>query len=182
MKYKIGVILGILLFLNLVSAINGTLKTNLTQGEFEDLVDLNISGNLFINQNINTLGFIIFKPSKVIYGNFTIRTLTIGTERNVSGVLEDAIQMTSYGGNFYMHPELNLSSELFGTFNYAKLIASERFVNESECVKIWLGTRAEVVEIEKSWWQFWKSKTKIVYNPIIAYACEENLKEVNYYS
>ncbi len=171
------IVIGIMFSMGIVSATNGTGTINLSESNITLNPNLlKVSGNFSIFGNLNVSGRLYL--GELIEGNFTIKSITIGTERNASGFLEDAIQMTSYEGDFYKHPELNLTSEV----TYASFIASERFLNESECVKLYVvGTRVELVELEKKWWQFWKNKDKLVFNPIVAYVCEQKVNEVRYY-
>lgn len=135
-----------------------------------------INETLTIANDLNVTGIITLSNISYtkIEGDFIIRTMTIGTERDVEGILEDAMQMTSYEGDFYKYPELNVSSEI----SYSKLIANKRFTNKSECKMFYLGTRAEVIKIDR---RFWFDSERMVFNPIISYVCEQKLNEIYYY-
>ena len=160
MKYIIT-ILTIILSINLVFALNGTGTINLSESNLSEgglFIDSNSSLlNLNIIGNLSTTGSLYL--GELIKGNFIIKTMTIGTEK-VPGIVEDAIQMTSYEGDFYKHPELNVSSEI----STASFIASERFLNQSECTRFHLGVRGKVVKIKR---RFWFDSERIEFNDLV---------------
>lgn len=173
--------LTLILSISFVLAGNGT--ANFTTGRNINITNLTgdflfSNNSLSITGNINTSGFIISSHSlrncTTIKGNFIIKKMSTGTERNVSGILDNAIQMTSYEGDFYKYPEFNITKSYV---SYARMIASETFLNKSKCSKIYLGTRIEKERIKR---RFWFDKIITTYNPIVSYICSEELKEVEY--
>lgn len=175
----------LILSMSLVLATNGTGTLNISDNTTFDIVEGNITfsnASFFGTGNFNTSGLIIssssLKNCTTIKGNFTIKKMSTGTERNVSGILDDAIQMTSYEGDFYKHPEFNITESYV---SYSRMIASEGFLNESKCNKIFLGMRVEEEVVQKKYWFFWTRKeTRLIFNPIVSYVCKEKLNEVEY--
>lgn len=138
---------------------------------------LNLSGDLFLG-NFGTLNITsnimatggTFSFGEKYEGNFTIKTVTIGIEE-VPGFIEDALEIRSYVGDFYKYPELNLSTEIITS----KFIASEKFLNNSQCSRFKLGTRAKSIRIHR-WW--WFDSERIEYYDEVMYICEDKLNEV----
>ena len=162
------IILLMILSLSLISAdnISGNGTLNLSS-------DLNFSnwgfGTLNISGNIMATGG-TFSFGEKHEGNFTIKTITIGIEE-VPGFIEDALEIKSYGGDFYKYPELNLSIEIT-SYGFA---SGEGFLNKSRCSRFKLGTRAKSIRIHR-WW--WFDSERIEYYDEVMYVCEDKLNEV----
>ena len=159
---------------------NETGAINLTEHNLseEDLfldfgtANFDVSGNISANWG-NFISWGSRMDYEIIKGNFTTKTITIGIEK-VPGILEEAIQIVSYEGDYFKHPEFKLSTGI----TTAEFIASERFLNQSECSRLFLGVRAKSVIIKR---KFWFDSERIEFYDEVAYICTQTLDEVWYY-
>ena len=126
------------------------------------------SGNLSTTGNLTVSGFITIGNCTNLTGNFTVKSLTIG-EEGFEGVLDNAIQMTSYDGDFN-----NLSMETEVT--QAGFIASRTFTNRSLCTRLYMGTLAKK-NPEYKWYKF---KPSLIFKPITVYYCVKEYNWITY--
>jgi len=164
----LSITLIMILSLSLISADNMSGNETLNLSNDVNLSNLGF-GTLNLSGNIMATGGTISFGERY-EGNFTIKTVTIGIEE-VPGFIEDALEIRSYVGDFYKYPELNLSTEIVTS----KFITSDKFLNNSQCSRFKLGTRAKSIRIHR-WW--WFDSERIEYYDEIMYICEDKLNEV----
>ena len=140
----------------------------------EKTSDANNVSELIISGNLNITGNLIFMVQRNCTnrtGNFSIKSLTTGTEKE-RGIIEKAVKMISYDDDFK-----KINSTYFETrVTYAKFIASEHFKNESKCTKIIVGTSAEINE-ESKWYN---SKKPLLFYNFVSYYCIDRFTQITY--
>jgi len=136
------------------------------------ILSMIINASFFVSGNISLFRFSLEpKNCTNLTGNFIRKSLTIGKgDNNFS--LSNAIQMTSYDGDFN---KLN-STYTESWINYAKNILSKDFTNESICTKLYLGVLVEE-NPEYRWYNF---KSSLIFKPLIGYSCIRNFTQITY--
>jgi len=180
---QILIILTIILSINLVFAMNGTGTINLSESNFTanwSIGSFNFTGSpMFIAGNLNTTGFLTFEERECenITGDFVIRNIYIGTEKNESNksILDEVTYITYYEGDFFKHPEFNITEGyISGGYGYYEKLD---FFEDRDCKKSYIGMRAEWKITERKWWF---DKKELIFNPMMIYSCKEQLNHVRY--